>query len=76
MMKHSIWNKVPMAPADPILGISVAFQKCENKDKVNLGVGAYRDDNGKPYILECVKKATAMIHEKGMDHEYLPIGGL
>lgn len=55
---HSIWQKVPQAPADPILGISQAFLSCTDSKKVNLGVGAYRDNDGKPYVLECVSKAS------------------
>lgn len=39
-------------------------------------MGAYRDDAGKPYILSCVKKATAIIQQKGLDHEYAGIQGI
>lgn len=31
-------------PADPILGVSVAFNKDQHPDKINLGVGAYRTE--------------------------------
>ena len=51
------WGKVDMAPPDPILGISEAFKKDKRPEKELLGVGAYRTDEGKPYILDCVKKA-------------------
>lgn len=37
--------------------------------------GAYRDDNGKPVVLEVVKEAEKRLTGRG-DHEYLPIGGL
>lgn len=40
-----------------------------------MGVGAYRDDNGKPYKLESVKRAEALVFEKDLDHEYLPVQG-
>jgi len=40
-----------------------------------LGVGAYRDDNGKPYILESVKKATQIVHDLNLDNEYAPVHG-
>jgi aspartate aminotransferase, mitochondrial len=43
---------------------------------MNLGVGAYRDDNGKPYVLECVRKAETQLISKKLDKEYLPITGL
>jgi aspartate aminotransferase len=70
------WNKVIKGPEDPILGITVAYNKDSSSQKVNLGVGAYRDDNGKPFILNCVKKANKIINEQNMDHEYAPILGL
>lgn len=38
---------VPMGPADPILGLTERFNKDADARKVSLGVGAYRDDNGK-----------------------------
>ena len=66
---------MPQGPVDPILGISEAFKKDKNPRKVNLGVGAYRDDNGKPVILPSVAKAKSIIF-KSLDHEYLPIEGL
>ena len=49
-----------MAPADPILGVSEAFKACTHPDKLNLGVGAYRTDDVKPYVLDVVKKARLM----------------
>mgnify|MGYP003695166775 CR=1 FL=1 len=33
------------------------FKKSTNPNKINLGVGAYRDENGKPFPLPCVLKA-------------------
>ena len=48
----SAFGAVPAAPADPILGITEAFKACDAADKLNLGVGAYRDDNLQPVVLE------------------------
>ncbi len=45
--KASKWNAVPMAPADPILGVAVAFNADPSPKKVNLGIGAYRTAEGK-----------------------------
>lgn len=47
---------VPQAPEDPLFGLMTAYRKDTSDDKVDLGIGAYRDDNGKPYILPVVKK--------------------
>ncbi|KAK2094841.1 Aspartate aminotransferase, mitochondrial [Saguinus oedipus] len=65
-----------MGPPDPILGVTEAFKRDTNSKKMNLGVGAYRDDNGKPYVLPSVRKVEAQIAAKSLDKEYLPIGGL
>ncbi|KAI1889970.1 hypothetical protein AGOR_G00168390 [Albula goreensis] len=72
----SWWSEVQMGPPDPILGVTEAFKRDTNSKKMNLGVGAYRDDQGKPYVLSCVRKAEAQIAAKKLDKEYLPIGGL
>jgi len=65
-----------MGPPDPILGITVAYLNDKSENKINLGVGAYRDDNGKPFILPSVHLAEQKISSKNMDKEYLPITGL
>ena len=71
------FKHVPMAPADPILGLSAGFKADKNPKKVNLGVGAYRDNNGKPYVFPVVRKAEqAIVNDTTLDKEYLPIDGL
>jgi len=72
----SVWSKVEKGPEDPILGVTVAFNKDTNSNKMNLGVGAYRDDAGKPFVLDSVRTAEKKILDQKLDHEYLPIVGL
>lgn len=64
---------IPQAPADKILGLNELFNADPNPGKINLGVGAYRDNDGKPWVLPCVKAAEQKI--AGMNHEYGPIAG-
>ncbi|CAK9144287.1 unnamed protein product [Ilex paraguariensis] len=70
--KTSWWRNVEPAAKDPILGVTEAFLADPSPDKVNVGVlvkwvfgcfvkGAYRDDNGKPVVLECVREAERRI---------------
>ena len=66
----SFWNSIPALP----VGISEAFKKDTCSRKVDLGVGAYRDDDGKPVILPSVAKAKSLIFNS-LEHEYLPIEG-
>jgi aromatic-amino-acid transaminase len=72
----SIFNAIEMAPRDPILGITEAFNADINQNKINLGVGVYYDDNGKVPLLQCVRKAEALLMEKAAPRTYLPIEGL
>ncbi|KIP12008.1 hypothetical protein PHLGIDRAFT_27620 [Phlebiopsis gigantea 11061_1 CR5-6] len=72
----STWSAVPAGPPDPILGVSEAFKADKDPRKINLGVGAYRDEHGKPYVLNSVKKAENIIASSNPDKEYLPITGL
>ncbi|KAF2174012.1 hypothetical protein M409DRAFT_35309 [Zasmidium cellare ATCC 36951] len=68
---------VPMAPKDPMFGLSAAFRADTDPKKVDLGVGAYRDDNAKPWVLSVVKKADEILRQTpDLNHEYLPIAGL
>ena len=71
----SWWKHVEMGPKDPILGVSEAFNACKAPTKLNLGVGAYRDDNGKPVVLPSVKTAAQRIVDQNLNNEYGPIGG-
>lgn len=72
----SSWNEVPLGPPDAILGITEAFKADTHPSKVNLGVGAYRDDSGKPYVLECIRKAETKLAENYKDKEYTGIAGV
>ncbi|CAN1123289.1 Aspartate aminotransferase, mitochondrial [Linum perenne] len=70
----SWWEGVEPAPKDPILGVTEAFLADTSPDKVNVGVGAYRDDNGKPVVLDCVREAERRV-AGNLNMEYLPMGG-
>merc|ERR1719367_772684 len=72
----SRWGHVVMGPKDPILGVSEAFKADPNPNKINLGVGAYRDDDCKPVVLPSVKEAQNRINDANLDNEYAPIVGI
>lgn len=57
----NLFSHVPMAPPDPILGTAIAFKNDSSKDKVNLGIGAYRDSDGKPYVFKVVREVEEKI---------------
>ncbi|ODV89983.1 hypothetical protein CANCADRAFT_99031 [Tortispora caseinolytica NRRL Y-17796] len=72
----SFWAAVKQGPPDAILGITEAFKADTFPQKINLGVGAYRDDNGKPYVLPSVREAEQIIVSEKLDKEYAPITGV
>ncbi len=65
-----------MAPRDPILGLTEAFNADTNPQKVNLGVGIYYDANGKVPLLQCVRSAERQMADKPSSRAYLPIDGI
>lgn len=46
----------PQAPEDPLFGLMAAYRRDTDAKKVDLGIGAYRDDNAKPWVLPVVKQ--------------------
>ncbi|MCE0481624.1 hypothetical protein HAX54_039501 [Datura stramonium] len=74
---NSVFAHVVRAPEDPILGVTVAYNKDTSPMKVNLGVGAYRTEEGKPLVLNVVRRAEQMlVNDTSRVKEYLPITGL
>src|SRR5882757_8910834 len=71
----SLFSNVELAPRDPILGLTEAFNSDPRKDKVNLGVGVYYDDEGHIPLLDCVRAAERQRLQTPTARGYLPIEG-
>ena len=56
-------DHVPQAPEDPLFGLMAAYRKDDFDKKVDLGIGAYRDDNAKPWVLPVVKQVHCTLQE-------------
>ena len=50
---------VPQAPEDPLFGLMAAYRRDTDPKKVDLGIGAYRDNNAKPWVLPVVKQVRS-----------------
>lgn len=68
-------EQLTMAPSDPILGLTEAFKKDPNPNKINLGVGVYKDEKGNTPILNSVSKARQRILAAETTKNYLAIDG-
>ncbi len=74
-MSQSLFATVEMAPRDPILGLTEAFNTDARADKVNLGVGVYCDDSGRIPVLAAVREAEQARVATTPARGYLPIDG-
>ncbi len=74
-MTASVFAAVEMAPRDPILGLTEAFNADTRATKVNLGVGVYLDDSGKIPLLGAVRTAEKARLEALPPRGYQPIDG-
>ncbi|PVU99815.1 hypothetical protein BB559_000377 [Furculomyces boomerangus] len=73
----SLFQNAQQSPPDPILSLTTLYNEDTFSKKVSLGVGAYRDENGNPWILPVVAKAEQiLVNRPGRNHEYLPVPGL
>ncbi|AUB87880.1 amino acid aminotransferase [Vibrio anguillarum] len=70
-----MFEKVVAAPADPILGLTEEFKKDPRTEKINLGVGIYKNEAGETPVLATVKKAEAALLESEKTKSYLTIEG-
>lgn len=70
-----MFEKVQVAPPDPILGLTEMFKADPNPDKINLSVGVYQDATGKTPVLASVKEAERRVLEQETSKGYLPMTG-
>ncbi len=53
-----MFESISAAPADPILGLADLFRADDRPNKINLGIGVYKDETGKTPVLTSVKKQS------------------
>lgn len=70
-----MFEKFTPAKADPILGLSKLFNTDPRSDKIDLGVGVYKDDSGNTPIMRAVKKAEARLHNEQTSKVYTSLPG-
>lgn len=73
---HHHWDHIEPVALDAIKQLTIAFHSDPNTDKILLGEGVYRDNDGKPFVLPSVREAEKRIFEAHMDHEYAPVSGV
>ncbi|NCP63250.1 MAG: aspartate/tyrosine/aromatic aminotransferase [Paraglaciecola sp.] len=71
-----MFEVLPQLPADPILGLSAAFKADPNPNKIDLGVGVYKDEAGRTPILHSVAKAQQILLGKEDSKTYITPQGV
>ena len=71
-----MFEKIQAAPADPILGLGESFKAEIRDNKINLGIGVYKDANGLTPIVKAVKTAEKRLLETENSKNYLTIDGV
>lgn len=70
------FEHIQAAPADPILGLGEAFKADSRAEKVNLGIGVYKDAQGQTPVVRAVKEAEKRLLESENSKNYLTIDGI
>ena len=71
-----MFENIKAAPADPILGLGEAFKSETRANKINLGIGIYKDAQGATPIMRAVKEAETRLLAKENSKNYLGIDGI
>jgi aspartate aminotransferase len=70
-----MFSQLQPVATDPILGLMAAYQQDSNPNKIDLGVGVYKDEQGHTAVLKCVKKAEAMRLAREDSKTYIGMAG-
>lgn len=70
-----MFEKLPTLQADPILGLVAQCRADTNPNKIDLGVGVFKDQNGLTPVLKAVKEAEIRYLQEENSKAYLPAGG-
>ncbi|MBD3894942.1 aspartate/tyrosine/aromatic aminotransferase [Halomonas sp. ML-15] len=66
-----MFEQIQRVPGDAILGLIEAFNQDTNPNKVDLGVGVYRDAKGNTPVMRAVKKAEALLLDNQTTKTYI-----
>ncbi len=70
-----MFETLPLLPADPILGLSIAYANDTSPIKVDLGVGVYKNELGVTPIMAAVVEAEKLRIRQETTKAYTPPAG-
>ncbi|KAK9946691.1 hypothetical protein M0R45_012139 [Rubus argutus] len=73
----SVFAHIPHVPEVPLYAMLVAFSKDPTPLKLNLGIGVYRTEDGKPFLLNVVRRVERLlVNDMSTFKEHLPTTGM
>lgn len=73
--RHSLFENLKALPPDAILRLIAEHRDDPRENKIDLGVGVYRDENGNTPVMSAVKKAERWLVDNQTTKTYLGSGG-
>ena len=70
-----MFSQLPTPQTDPILSLSALYRDDSRKDKVDLGIGVYRNNQGQTPIMQAVKVAQMQLAEEQTTKVYVGLAG-
>ena len=70
-----MFETLTAAPPDKILNLSVLYRNDARPEKMDLGVGVYKDSSGATVIMKAVREAEKRLHDSQMTKTYVGMGG-
>lgn len=70
-----MFETLQATPADPILALMLGFRNDGRSDKIDLGVGIYKDANGQTPVMKAIKLAEQKLHDEQDSKSYVSPSG-
>lgn len=70
-----MFQTIERRPPDPILGLSAAYKSDTNPNKIDLGVGVYKDEEGRTPVVSAIKKAEEKLWQSEDSKSYIAQAG-
>ena len=70
-----MFSHLKAAPSDPILALSSAYREDERAEKIDLGVGVFKNIEGQTPIMRAVKLAEKHLYEAQESKSYVGMRG-
>ncbi|WP_171761165.1 amino acid aminotransferase [Vibrio sp. RE86] len=70
-----MFSNLPTPVLDPILSLSVAYRSDERLNKVDLGIGVYKNSDGETPVMKAIKLAQDVVIENQKTKSYVGLAG-